>query len=78
MGSDTIWMGPRAGCCQGWCKHRTFQQYGTQQKQTAMCSGIGAGLGFGRFMMFFMTADIIQFGRTTSNVITGMSVTDQV
>ena len=37
-----------------------------------MCSGTGAGLGFGRLMMFFMTADIIQFGRITSDVITGM------
>ena len=41
----------------------------------AMCPGLGIALRMmGRF--FDVWPDIIQFGRITSDVITGMSVTD--
>ena len=42
-----------------------------------MSPGLGIALRFGRFFLMF-SPKIIQFGRITSNVITGMSVTQSV
>ena len=40
-----------------------------------MCPGLGIALRLGRFFLM-LWPDIIQFGRITSDVVRGMSVTD--